>query len=378
MSKTLLNANNFFDYVSNFDYEYDKYTQEKFSLGKNITINNGTKKNYDLSKFDIAIFSIAAENTAKQIRKELYSLSFFDKKIKIIDLGDIKISDAKQTNFTLQEVLIEIKPLIKNIIILGSNNNLLTNIYNFYEFEDKLVNITEISPKINFICPQNETNNNDLTKILLNQNHKLFHFVNIGYQTHYTNIKTIDYLNSLGFEANRFGIVKTNITENEHLLRDSDIVSLDLSSVNYTDATDVINQTPNGFSAYEICQIAYYSGISDNSEIFSIFGLMNNLLDETNTTKLTAQIIWYYISGFSNRYNDNPLSETNKYKKISVAIENNNNNIVFYNNLQNNRWWFELIINNIQIAISCSQNDYNNTLNGNIPLRWIKFHNKTL
>ena len=149
-----------------------------------------------------------------------------------------------------------------------------------------------------------------------------------------------------------------------------------MSAISYFDAPDVKNQTPNGFSAHDICQIAYYAGISDNSELFSIAELLDDLKDETITTKLTAQIIWYYISGFNNRYYDKPFSEDNKYKKISVAIAKNDTSIVFYNNTVNNRWWFEVEVGNKRIPVSCSEKDYTETLNGNIPLRWIKFDSK--
>ena len=377
MSKKI-NIQNYFESVSSFDFNYDKYTSEEFSFGKNITINTGIQKEYKLSYYDIIIFSVGLKTTSEQIRKELYSIAFFDRNIKIIDLGNLITKNNEQNKFILREALLEIKEYVKSIVVIGNNKDLLQGIYNTYEFEDKLVNIAEISSIINFVNPNNESNDNDLNRILLNENHKLFHYINLGYQTHYNHIKTIDLINSLGFEAHRFGLLKNDIKENEHLLRDADIVTVDMSAIANFDAPDVRQQTPNGFSAYEICQIAYYAGVSDNSEVFGIFELVDSLTDETITTKLTAQIIWYYISGFIHRYNDMPLSDESKYKKISVAIDKNDTSITFYNNTLNNRWWFEVVLGNKKIAISCSENDYKETLNGNIPLRWIKFDNKTL
>ena len=305
-------------------------------------------------------------------------MAFYDKKVKIIDLGNLK-TDIDQNNiFVLREALLEIKNEVKSIVVIGDNKNLLQGIYNSYEFEDKLVNIAEVSPIINFVDVESDTNSADFNKILLNENHKIFHFLNIGYQTHYNHFKTIDLINTIGFEAYRFGVLKNDITENEYLLRDADIVSIDASVINNFDAPDVNNQTPNGFSAYEICQIAYYAGVSDNSKIFSLLGMLNIAEKETITTKLMAQILWYYISGFNNRYNDAPFSNESKYKKISVSIEKNDTDIVFYNNTVNKRWWFEVEFGENKIAISCSEKDYNETLNGNIPLRWIKFDTKQI
>ncbi len=371
-----INIQNYFECISSFDYKYDKYTPSELSFGKNITINTGTQKEYTLSKYDIIIFSVGLNTTALQIRKELYSLAFFDKKINIIDLGNLRTNKESANIFTLREALLEIKHEVKSIIIIGNDKSLINGIYNTYEFEDKFVNIADISSIINFVNPEQESNNSDFNKILLNKDHKLFHYINLGYQTHYNHIKTIDLINNLGFEAHRFGLLKNDITTNEYLLRDADIVSINMSAISYFDAPDVKNQTPNGFSAHDICQIAFYAGISDNSEIFNITELLDKLKDETITTKLTAQIIWYFILGFNSRYNDNPFSDDNKYKKISVTIAKNDTSIVFYNNTINNRWWFEIELANKKIPISCSEKDYTETLKGNIPLRWIKFENK--
>lgn len=377
MSKKI-DIQNYFECVSAFDFKYNKYTNSEYSFGKNICINTGTQKEYVLSEYDIIIFSVGLVSTSQQIRKELYSLAFYDKKVKIIDLGNLK-TDIDQNNiFVLREALLEIKNEVKSIVVIGDNKNLLQGIYNSYEFEDKLVNIAEVSPIINFVDVESDTNSADFNKILLNENHKIFHFLNIGYQTHYNHFKTIDLINTIGFEAYRFGVLKNDITENEYLLRDADIVSIDASVINNFDAPDVNNQTPNGFSAYEICQIAYYAGVSDNSKIFSLLGMLNIAEKETITTKLMAQILWYYISGFNNRYNDAPFSNESKYKKISVSIEKNDTDIVFYNNTVNKRWWFEVEFGENKIAISCSEKDYNETLNGNIPLRWIKFDTKQI
>ena len=204
-----INIQNYFECVSAFDYKYDKYTATELSFGKNITINTGTQNEYTLSNYDIIIFSVGLSTTSMQIRKELYSLAFFDKKINIIDLGNLKINNNSADIYTLREALLEIKAEVKSIIVIGKNKDLLQGIYNTYEYEDKLVNIAEISSIVNFVGPEYESNSGDLNKILLNKNHKLFHYINLGYQTHYNHIKTIDLLNNLGFEAHRFGLLKT-------------------------------------------------------------------------------------------------------------------------------------------------------------------------
>ena len=368
-------VSNYFTPVASKKIQQKDYLDKSLSLRKNISLfNPAITKNLD--KYDIIFFSFD-NNTGMNVRNELYSLAGFSKKLKIIDLGFLKGDTKENKVAALREAMIELIKLNKIIIILGENKFFSYSVYAAYEFSEKFLSLTEISPFIKLKSNKENVSDDDfLNKIILYDKHKLFHFTNIGYQIHYTNENIIDRLNKKSWEAYRLSKIKADINSNEYLLRNAEFISFDMQSVRHIDAPDVENPVTNGFSALDACKLSYYSGISDELCIFSLWNIKPDLKNETITTKLAAQIIWYFISGYINRFNDFPDEIDEKYKKIMVPIENTDKHLVFYNNKNNERWWFEVPLNDENYLVPCSKDDYIEALKGDIPIRWIKFFNK--
>ena len=89
-------------------------------------------------------------------------------------------------------------------------------------------------------------------------------------------------------------------------MRNSDIVTFDMSSIRQADAPAVISPSPNGFFAHEACVLSRYSGISDRSTSFGIFELNCAAQENDQTSSLAAQIVWHFLEGFSLRIGDFP------------------------------------------------------------------------
>ena len=368
---------NYFTGFCKKEIQIDKYLDSEYCLANQINIFYEGKKINTNESFDIALFSFKIDETAKYIRQELYALSGIDKNINIIDFGNLKTDAEKpENNAVLREALLSLKNIAKTVILLSNDNSLIRQIYDVYEFLEFPVNINHISAQIAFEHNNQDIKPGSLSQILLAENHFLFNYINLGFQIPYTPAKLLDFINKNNFEAYRYSQLRNNIEQNEYLLRDGQVTVINLSSVRYLDAPEVINPKINGFSAFEICQMAYYSGASDNTELFAVLELKNIAESDNPTIKLTAQIIWYFIWGFVHRENDNPVIENPKYKRYSVSLDKSDNGIVFYQNTLNNRWWFEVDFGDKKIFISCSENDYKQTIKGNIPLRWIKYYNK--
>ena len=81
----------------------------------------------------------------------------------------------------------------------------------------------------------------------------------------------VDLLNGLNFELYRLGYIKNNMHEAEPLLRNTDFLSFDMSSVKSSSFMSNVYSTPNGFDSEEVCKIARYAGISDKISCFGIF-----------------------------------------------------------------------------------------------------------
>jgi len=96
---------------------------------------------------------------------------------------------------------------------------------------------------------------------------------------------------------------------------------------------------------------------------------------------LIAQIIWYYIEGVNCRVKDDDFSETSKYQKFTVLIEEQE--LIFYKSNQTGRWWIEIpflpkVNNKLKqhTLLPCMHEDYIDASNGIIPERWYKAYKK--
>ena len=78
-------------------------------------------------------------------------------------------------------------------------------------------------------------------------------------------------MDNLYFEAYRLGDVCSKIRLVEPVMRDADIVSVDMKSIRASELSSRQKFSPNGFDGKEICAIARYAGISNKVSSFGIF-----------------------------------------------------------------------------------------------------------
>ena len=92
--------------------------------------------------------------------------------------------------------------------------------------------------------------------------------------------------------------LSNNIRYVEPVLRDANIVTLDLKSIRSSELSSKQKFSPNGFDGKEICAISRYAGISNKVSSFGIYEYLPSFEDEA-TEMLIAQIMWYFIEGVS-------------------------------------------------------------------------------
>ncbi len=321
-----------------------------------------------------AINNSGTGNDFISLRKELYQLFSGNWNLNIIDLGTIKKGNTiKDTNFALSEVTSYL--LKKNIIpvVVGGSQALTYPIYRAYDNLEQMVNMVAVDNKFDLDDMDAPLHSrNFLSKIIMEEPNNLFNYSNIGYQTFFNSQEEIDLLDKLYFESYRLGSVNTDIKSIEPVLRDADIVSIDISSLRKTEAPANNNTTPNGFYGEEMCAITRYAGLSDKVSTFGIFEYNDKLDDRNQTAQLIAQMIWYFIEGVNFRTNEYPFKSKKAYLKYIVPIDNDVIN--FYKSNISDRWWME-ITNNItkkETLIPCSYQDYLEANNQSIPDRWWK------
>jgi len=316
-----------------------------------------------------------------KIREKFYALYKPSNKLNIIDLGNFKTSGTlTDTYLGLRDVLIELLEMNVVPVILGGNSDLAYSVYLAYEKLDKTINIVDVNSKIDIGNDESFDFQSYLGKIVLHKATNLFNFTNIGYQTYFVCQDDIDLMQKLLFDFYRLGAVRSNLKECEPILRDADFVSFNISAVKQSDAPANANASPNGLSGEEACQLAKYAGFSDRTSSFGIFEI-NPMFDKNSQTEhLAAQMIWYFIEGFSQRKQDYPFSSIDFCTKFIVNMSNINHDVIFYKSKKTERWWLEVPYKNSKternIVVACSYEDYQKACNQEIPERWWKTFQK--
>jgi len=362
-------------------------SQNNKTFGQCIDIYSDKENFPDLSTKQIIILGIQEDRAAvgnkgtglnlDSIRKEFYKLYAGNWPVKVADIGNLSSGNTiEDTYFALKEITTY---LLKNKIIpivIGGGQDLTYTLYRSYDSLEQTVNLVSVDSKFDIGNIEDELSSQSyLSKIVMNEPNNLFNFCNLGYQTYFNSQDEIDLLESLFFEAHRLGEVSNSIQIVEPILRDADIVSIDLSSIRNADCPGNNNASPNGLTGTEICSIARYAGISDKVTSLGIFEY-NSIVDVKNqSAQLIAQMIWYFIEGVNYRANDYPFGLKTNYKKYIVPIEDQVLN--FHKSNKSGRWWMEIGIESNNKSkrhalIPCTYQDYISASNQEIPDRWIK------
>lgn len=377
-----------FSFLEPIDIEIQQFVKQLTSqqLGSKVVFHN-TEDLPDLNKIRVAIVGVLESKqdgtvtSLKSIRNELYALYPGNWETSIADLGNIRPGHSqKDTFFALQSV---VSALIKKRIIpiiIGGSQDLTYALYRAYDVLEQMVNLVAIDSKFDFGKESDVISATSyLTKIILDEPNNLFNFCNVGYQTYYNSQEEIDLVEKLFFDSYRLGDVCSNISIAEPVFRDADIISLDLTSIKTSDSGNFRNFIPNGFSGKEICSLARYAGLSDKVSCFGIF----NHGDTEQESKLTSQIIWYFIEGFHYRSNEYPFGSKENYLKYIIPLEDQE--LVFYKSHKTGRWWIEipyLSTANTKLKkntlLPCSHEEYLAACQHEIPERWWKAQRKNI
>ena len=380
-----------FDFLSPVDNEILEYTNGLSSQHMGSKIAFHTDKDFpDLDKIKIAIIGVPenrGDNSSFEeanldfIRKEFYGLFPGNWQSSIADLGDILPGNSiEDTFFALQKVVSRL--LKKEIIpiIIGGSQDLIYPLYRAYDTLEQMVNLVSIDSKFDFGKQEDRFSTNSyMSKIIVDEPNNLFNYCNIGYQTYYNSQEEIDLIEKLYFDCYRLGEITNNIALAEPVLRDADLVNIDLNSVKSSDSGNFTNFIPNGFNGKEICSLARYAGISDKVSCFAVFNHTNSKQESV----LIAQIIWYFIEGVNFRSNEYPFGAKDLYSKYIVPLEDQE--LVFYKSNKTERWWIEIPFfstthNKMKknTLLPCSHDEYLIACNQEIPERWWKAQRKNI
>lgn len=361
-------------------------------LGRKLKIHSEQHGIPDLDDVNIAIIGvlenrndvnyIGEDFSLDEIRKSFYGLFPGSWNTVIADLGDIaKGERVEDTYFALKDAIsILIKKKIIPIILGGTQDLTYAN-YRAYDNAIPMVNIVNVDAKFNLGDSTKPIKNNSFVgKIILDEPYNLFNYATIGCQTYFNSQEEIDLMESLYFEYYRLGQISKDISVVEPVLRDANIVSIDLSAVKGSEVSLRQKFSPNGLDGKEICAVARYAGISNKVTSFGIYEYKPSKDDEI-TCMLVSQMLWYFIEGVNFRVKDDDFSDEKSYQKFITLVDGQE--LVFYKSNKTGRWWIEIpflaeVNNKLKrhTLLPCMHQDYLDACSNIVPDRWYKAFQK--
>ena len=371
----------------------DSINIKKDTIGSICEIYNTNFPDWESS--DIVLISVdenlglnelpSLESNHIKIRQQLYDYHLAKgNKLKMADLGIIKRgASTSDTYAALEDITAEIQKKGKLLLILGGTQDLTYANYLGYKKLEQTINVTCIDQKIDLEMGSEApiSSNNFINHLLTFQPSFLFNFSILGCQQYYISEEQLNLFDELYFDYLRLGELNNNIKLAEPYLRNSDIISLDMSSIRRAEFSGTNENGPNGFFANEICQIAKYAGISDKLSSFGAYNF-SKILD-THEVELTAQIFYFIIDGFCHRKKDYPIGTKKNHVKYAVFHEELNHNLVFHKSPTSQRWWLEVPYPPLKDfkferhnLVPCNYEDYLTAQKGMIPDLWWKTYRK--
>jgi len=299
------------------------------------------------------------------LRKELYNLKQGKWKITISDLGDLPNgSNVEDTYHALYDICKELYSKKITLVIIGGSNDIIYPIFKSFDSHSKKVNIVSIDNQFDLYQDSDIISGRTyMNKIILDDSNKLNDFTNIGYQRHLCSYEEIELMEKLFFEKISLGEILENNMKAEPIIRDADIVGFDMKSLSFS-----ANSNPSGIDSRLACILSKYVGQSNKISFFGLFDLNKNEV----SNKLYSEIIWYFIDSFNNRTIESNFDDSQLFFKY--IVQTSGRDIIFYKSKISERWWMTInLSSNEKIKfLPCLESDYQDALNDNIPIRWLK------
>jgi formiminoglutamase len=377
--RDILNITDFLYPVNPEELSHDEGYKEG-QIGRSIKVYH--EEFPDLDEADIVIVGCGEERgsaadrfdptTPNAIRHHFYSLFYWHKDVRLADAGNIRSGAAlNDTYAALKTVVSELVDAGKTVIILGGSHDLSLAQYDAYRSLNKIIEVTGVDALIDLAIDSPLRCNNFLMELLTGEPNHIRHYNHVAFQSFFVNPHMLETMDKLRFDCYRLGVVKEHIDEMEPVIRNSQMVSFDISAIQYASAPSSY-VSPNGLNGEEACVLARFAGMSPNLTSLGIYGYAVESDVQQLTAKQIAQMIWYFVDGRSKGKSEALLNEKESFFEYHTAFAEVDT--VFLQSKKTGRWWMQLPNNNY---IACSYQDYIQASSNEIPERWLRAQERT-
>lgn len=331
----------------------------------------------DLDAADIVLLGIGDErgtgNGVMQskapdlIRKNLYRLYSWHPDLQIADVGTIFTgATLADTYAAAKTVITELLGLKKTVIILGGSHDLTLAQYGAYVAQNKIVEVACVDAFINLGTGTAIRSENFLMEMLTGEPNFIRHYNHIAFQSYFVHPSMLQTMDKLRFDCYRLGVVKEKLEEMEPVIRNSQMMSIDIAAM--SNAAAPANRTsPNGLNGEEMCTLTRFAGMSDQITSLGIYGYTANTDIDELTALQIAHMIWYFIDGRSTSIKEAVITDRNSFNEFHTSFTEIDT--LFLQSRKTGRWWMQLPNEKF---IACSAEDYKQASHNEIPERWMR------
>ena len=301
------------------------------------------------------------------IRRNFYQLYYWHQDIKIADLGNIRTGALYTDSYAaLRTVVKEILDADKTVIILGGSHDLTLSQYHAYADNKKIIEATCVDALIDLNLDSPFKHESFLMEMLTGEPNYMRHYNHIAFQSFYVHPRMLETMDKLRFDCYRVGSVKENIDEMEPVIRNSSLLSFDISAIAnaYAPANGF---TPNGLNGEEACVLMRYAGLSREINSIGIYGYDVQHDKDELTAKQIAHMLWYVLDGRSRGRREAAIDEKDSFNEYHTAFAEVET--TFLQSKKTGRWWMQLPDKKF---IACSYKDYLLASSNEIPERWLR------
>ena len=306
-------------------------------------------------------------NAADMVRKELYNLYHWHKEVTVMDAGNVVTgATLHDTYAALRTVVKELLLNCKRILIIGGSHDLTTAQYNVYAAAGQIIEMTCIDALMDMNMESVLPADNFLMPLLTDDPNFVRHYNHIGFQSYFVHPTMLETIDRLRFDCYRTGRVKEDVEEMEPVIRNSDLLSIDISAIQHAHAP-ANRITPNGFTGEDVCMLMQYAGMSPVNSTIGLYGYVPTYDVHSLTAKQLSQMIWYYMDGIQKGKHEAAFDDTEKFNEYKLAFAEVET--TFLQSKKTGRWWMKLPD---EKYIACSYQDYVSAGKNEIPERWLR------
>ena len=312
-----------------------------------------------------------ATSAPDNIREQFYLLYNWHVDVQLADIGNIRSgATLTDTYAALKTVVGELTAMGKTVLILGGGHDLTLAQYHSYRDAKQVIEGTCIDALVNIDINSMFRSESFLMEVLTGEPNFMSHYNHIGFQSYFVHPRMLETMDKLRFDCYRVGKVKENIEEMEPVIRNSAMVSFDISAIAYSFAPSN-SISPNGLTGEEACALMRFAGLSDTTNSIGIYGYDPAKDVDCMTARQISQMIWYVIDGKSRGKKEARIEDRNAFNEFHVSFAEVST--TFLQSKKTGRWWMQLPDKRF---IACSHKDYLLAGSNEIPERWLRIQER--